>query len=163
MEEEYAIYKSPTGAIEAVKKGWSWPGFFFPWVWAFVKGLYPIAIIALIVELPSVIIHPIAGSLAFIVVAVVVGSKGNEMRQDNLLKRGFQFICKISALTPEGALALFAQEQNTQVAQVPDYMQKPQPTEVFSNLIDCPDCKKSISRKAVACPGCGCPIASAMI
>lgn len=159
MEEEYAIYKSPTGAIEAVKKGWSWPGFFFTWIWAFVKNLYVAGAIVLGIGVLA-LVNPYFEVALAIIAGFVLGAKGNEMRQDNLLKRGFQFICKISALTPEGALALFAQEQNTQVAQVPDYMQKPQPTEVLSNLIDCPDCKKSISRKAVACPGCGCPIAA---
>ena len=34
--EKYAVYDR-RGELEAVKRGWSWPGFFFSWIWAFVK------------------------------------------------------------------------------------------------------------------------------
>lgn len=157
QQNEYAIYKSPTGATEAIKKGWSWPGFFFTWIWAFVKNLYIVGAVVLGIGVLA-LVNPYVEAAFAIIVGFVVGAKGNEARQNNLLKKGFQFRCKISALTPEGALALFAQEQNTQGAQVSDYTQKPQTNGALSNLIDCPDCKKAVSRKAVACPGCGCPI-----
>lgn len=36
----FDIYEGPDGgAIEAVKLGFSWPAFFFSWIWAFAKGL----------------------------------------------------------------------------------------------------------------------------
>ena len=38
--KRYKIYKSPLGMIEAVKTGWSWPGFFFTLIWLLVKKLY---------------------------------------------------------------------------------------------------------------------------
>jgi hypothetical protein len=36
----YDIYEHPIGTIEAVKKGWSWPAFFFTWIWALSKKMY---------------------------------------------------------------------------------------------------------------------------
>ena len=38
--KRYKIYKSPLGMIEAVKTGWSWPGFLFTLIWLLVKKLY---------------------------------------------------------------------------------------------------------------------------
>ena len=35
----FDVYQNRQGDTQAVKKGWSWPGFFFTWVWCFVKGL----------------------------------------------------------------------------------------------------------------------------
>tara|TARA_Y100001970_G_C13771718_1_gene620818 strand:+ start:45 stop:623 length:579 start_codon:yes stop_codon:yes gene_type:complete len=37
--KNFNIYENPEGIPEAVKKGWSWPGFCFTWIWCFVKGL----------------------------------------------------------------------------------------------------------------------------
>ena len=38
--KNYKIYvHDALSSTEAVKDGWSWPAFFFPWIWAFVKGL----------------------------------------------------------------------------------------------------------------------------
>ncbi|MEM0111894.1 MAG: DUF2628 domain-containing protein, partial [Candidatus Parvarchaeota archaeon] len=47
----YNIYKHPLGDIKAVKVGWSWPAFFFTWIWAFVKGLYVVGVILLIIDM----------------------------------------------------------------------------------------------------------------
>ena len=35
----FDIYENLKGRQEAVKKGWSWPGFSFTWIWCFIKGL----------------------------------------------------------------------------------------------------------------------------
>ncbi|WP_226912943.1 hypothetical protein [Halomonas sp. 3D7M] len=35
--KEFKIYMHPAGMHEAVKQGWSWPGFFFGPIWALVK------------------------------------------------------------------------------------------------------------------------------
>ena len=37
--KNFNIYENPEGIPEAVKKGWSWPGFCFTWIWCFIKGL----------------------------------------------------------------------------------------------------------------------------
>ena len=38
--KQYKIFKHPLGKIEAVKQGWSWPAFFFNWIWALVKKMW---------------------------------------------------------------------------------------------------------------------------
>ena len=35
----YKIYYHDAFKTEAIKDTWSWPAFFFTWIWAFVKGM----------------------------------------------------------------------------------------------------------------------------
>ena len=37
--KQFNVYENPSGMKEAVKQGWSWPGFFFNWIWCFVKKM----------------------------------------------------------------------------------------------------------------------------
>ncbi len=43
--KQYKIFKHPNGETEAVKQSWSWPAFFFTWIWALIKKLWVIAAI----------------------------------------------------------------------------------------------------------------------
>jgi len=47
----YNVYRHPVRGHEAVKLGWSWPGFFFTWIWAFAKRMKSIAVALLIANL----------------------------------------------------------------------------------------------------------------
>lgn len=157
----YKIYTSPVGGIEAVKKGWSWPGFFFTCIWAFVKKLHGLGAGVLIVGLLLNIASPPIGLVFDIIIIIWLGSSGNYMRSTNLKKRGYQFAHMIAAQTPEAAIALFIQEQNSSKQAHPveaATVNQSQPTEPISKLINCPDCNKEVSRKATSCPNCGCPI-----
>lgn len=42
--KHYKIFKNQIGQIEAVKQGFSWPAFFFTWIWALVKKNWFLAI-----------------------------------------------------------------------------------------------------------------------
>ena len=107
----FNIYKYPSGAIEAVKKGWSWPGFFFGFVWAFVKGLNGVGAAILIVGIVLGIVSiesknaDILLTLVGIVTWIWLGVQGNELRQNNLKKKGYKFVSTVNAETPEGAIA----------------------------------------------------------
>ena len=46
---KYNVYKHPIIGYEAIKQGFSWPGFFFTWIWAFVKKLWADGVILLLV------------------------------------------------------------------------------------------------------------------
>ena len=117
----YNICKSPTGAIEAVKQGWSWPGFFFPMIWAFVKGLNGIgtaifmaAIFLRTVSVDSKTTNTLL-TLGVIAVSIWLGVRGNELRVNRLRKKGYDLIKTVSAETPGGAVAAFMKEQNATV------------------------------------------------
>jgi len=46
--KRYSIYLHPTGKIEAVKEGFSWPAFSFVALWALTKKLYLLGCVALL-------------------------------------------------------------------------------------------------------------------
>ncbi|MCY4487204.1 MAG: DUF2628 domain-containing protein [Deltaproteobacteria bacterium] len=43
--KKFSILRHATSGYEVVKNGWSWPAFFFTWIWAFVKKLWLIGVI----------------------------------------------------------------------------------------------------------------------
>lgn len=42
--KQYKIYANPQGTYEAVKQGWSWPAFFFSFIWAMVKKMWGLGV-----------------------------------------------------------------------------------------------------------------------
>jgi hypothetical protein len=46
----YNIYVNPQGAGEAVKQGWSWPGFFFNFIWALIKRIWVLGVVLMILS-----------------------------------------------------------------------------------------------------------------
>ena len=116
----FAIYKNEnTNEFNAVKKGFSWPGFFFGWIWAFVKGLAGIgALLLLWVIISNIIVYSgqdesasIIISIIGLVIAIIVGSKGNSWREKKLIEKGFKYIDDITSNSPDVAISLFIQKQ----------------------------------------------------
>ena len=113
--KQYKIFESPAEGIQAVKQGWSWPGFFFGWIWALVKRMWGLGLgvlgafflLALFVagsESPST---SILYNLAGLALAVLFGLSGNDWREKNLKSRGFDYRDTLSAANPQGAVALY--------------------------------------------------------
>ena len=108
----FDIYENPQGLQEAVKKGWSWPGFFFTWIWCFVKKINSIGVGLFIFNIitwniPSEEINILLFFLA-LGINIWLGSSGNKMRKTNLISRGFQFQGSVIALNPDAAISEFA-------------------------------------------------------
>jgi hypothetical protein len=122
----FSILEHPTGKVEAVKHGWSWPGFLFGAIWALCKRLYGYAFliwfsnIALWI-ISSLVAYAAQGSYdstvlvlgrifflaAIVLPAAFVGACGNSWRSSNLLARGFENRGEVTASTPDGAIAEF--------------------------------------------------------
>ena len=126
--KNYNIYKHPDGKIEAVKQGWSWPAFFFGWIWALIKQLWMVAVLiiayaiisSIVIQLmtPSYDYYEYGGedlSQAFLLqsislliqlgIAIFLGVKGNSLREANLIKRGYECIGNINAVNPDSAIS----------------------------------------------------------
>jgi hypothetical protein len=103
----YDIYEHPIGTIEAVKKGWSWPAFFFTWIWALSKKMYLFGGLAAIATVIPGFIPGLGGWFYFIFFTFFFGLIGNDTRRTNLRKRGFELIATLTGETPEGAIAAF--------------------------------------------------------
>jgi hypothetical protein len=120
--KEYKIFEHPDGKVEVVKQGWSWPAFFFAFLWLLVKRMWVIASIIFSVFLIIVFIGGVAGgaieksldeilSIANIMIMVVFGLKGNNLREKNLLSRGFDFRTTLTASNHDGAVAIYLKER----------------------------------------------------
>lgn len=116
---QYSIYRHSDGEVEAVKHGWSWPGFFFIWFWALCKKIWVAGIAAFVglIAIGAIFAEdrPHTGVSVGEVVMVTVliglgvffGLKGNRLREKNLRSRGFTLDETTSAASPDAAIALF--------------------------------------------------------
>ena len=84
--------------VEVIKQGFSWPGFFFNWIWVLVKQLPRYGFILLGVDIALLVAKYFApeaslaaGLLGFLKLptGVVVGVYGNQWRRTQLEQRGF--------------------------------------------------------------------------
>jgi hypothetical protein len=121
----YKIFASPLGSNEAVKQGWSWPGFFFNIIWAYVKKLWILGTSMLVLFIVLGVIEggieassgveaaagmSIFSSILSLIVSVIFGANGNQWRENNLLSRGFEYRDTVKAENPEAGLALWVKE-----------------------------------------------------
>lgn len=117
----YKIFVSPLGKTEAVKQGWSWPGFLFNLIWVLVKKMWVsgISLWGLWIGGSLLDIFVFEGSRFAkfsdavtkygwgIGLPIGLGSGGNLMREHHLVSRGFEFKDTVQARNPEAALALW--------------------------------------------------------
>ena len=120
--KEYKIFEHPDGKVEVVKQGWSWPAFVFTFFWLLVKRMWVLAGIIFASFLIIVFIGGVAGgaieksldeilSIANIMIMVVFGLKGNNLKEKNLLSRGFDFRTTLTASNHDGAVAIYLKER----------------------------------------------------
>jgi hypothetical protein len=115
MLREFEIFTKPSSPTVAVKRGFSWPGFFFTWIWAFSRGLWvqgaAILGAVLLFSLFQVILlagNPLLSYLAGLLVLVAVGMRGNSWRIRKLENSGYEFVGLVEAPSPTAALSAFA-------------------------------------------------------
>ena len=119
--KQFKIFEHPHLRIEAVKQGWSWPAFFFPWIWALVKKMWGLGfgILGIYIFLNIVSYgsrdETLSGliSIAGIIASIVFGINGNKWRENNLRSRGFEYKSIITASNPETASALYVRNKST--------------------------------------------------
>lgn len=100
----------------AVKQGWSWPGFFFSWIWAFTKSLHVAGALALVVFIIAGALNsgksdPTPGdtacSLVCLVLIIFFGAKGNQWWENRLSKNGYALRGEVKASNPTDAISQF--------------------------------------------------------
>ena len=114
--KQYKIFKHPSGNSEAVKQGWSWPAFFFSFIWAMVKKQWALGFAVLVgFFVLGFIIGAVGGgdssdaiiNVIALIINIVFGINGNSWREKNLISRGYEQADTVTAANPEGAVALF--------------------------------------------------------
>ncbi|WP_392552237.1 DUF2628 domain-containing protein [Orbus wheelerorum] len=122
--KNYKVFKHSDGRIEAVKQGWSWPGFFFGFIWALVKKLWLVAgvlvaigiISGILVEVTapdpysyeyessSTIFSGLLSNLVMLLTAIFLGIRGNFLREKDLINKGYELIGTTTSENPDMAV-----------------------------------------------------------
>ena len=129
---KYDVYQHPIRGYAAIKRGFSWPGFFFGIFWALVKKLWKVAGLLLLGILVSGIFFQLLtkygrsidhfllsnviillGSLGDIIVPVIIwivtGFKGNKWAKYDLINRGYRLLRTVESTSPDASIAIVAQ------------------------------------------------------
>lgn len=116
--KRFNVYHHPIYGYEAIKQGFSWPAFFFHWIWMLICKLWSTAVIWLVLLFIIEIIKDAnrhSSSVTFVALLCniglmyVAGKSGNEWRETTLLKRGFSYLGAIPAKSPKEAISLATQ------------------------------------------------------
>jgi hypothetical protein len=101
--KNYKVFEK-NGHKVAVKQGWSWPGFFLSWIWAFNKKLLLHGVICLATNVIFAAI-PVKNIMSpyFLVSGILFGLKGNKWREEQLLKSGYCLAGTVQAKSPAEA------------------------------------------------------------
>ena len=102
---QYSILQHPALGHEVVKSGWSWPAFFFTWIWAFVKRHWLVGVIVFLFGILASSI-PEAWLAGELIISIVMGVNGNKLRVNRLRDSGYEQVATVAARTPDGALAV---------------------------------------------------------
>jgi hypothetical protein len=132
MMKTISVYQHAQKGFRAVKTGFSWPGFFFMWIWAFTKGLIGTGALLFLIWLAVLGLYMLAVmsaldfagivySFVLLVNAVIVGLWGNSWRANSLIKKGYRHVDTVQASSPRAATreavsAAYAQNQPAQEA-----------------------------------------------
>ena len=122
--QKFKVFENQNGKVEFVKQGWSWPAFFFPGIWLFVKKMWVLGILYWIllfmVELIGVLEDYYffrggkelvgIGRFAYLGIFFLLGALGNMIREKNLISKGFDFRKTVTGLDQEDAAASYTKE-----------------------------------------------------
>jgi hypothetical protein len=108
--KQFDIFEDERGNRQVVKEGFSWPGFFFKWIWALGKGMPGYALLFVVTATLALIIDRLSGAqhmlpiLSELSFSLWVGLDGNKWRRKSLLARGYRWIDTVDAESPKAAL-----------------------------------------------------------
>jgi hypothetical protein len=107
-QKSYKIFQHEHQGYETVKIGFSWPGFFFSFWWAFLKSLW--AIVGLAILYLAVEIFIIQGldhgdqrdainlfAIIGVVPRFLIAWYGNRLRESQLKRAGYQLVATVTA------------------------------------------------------------------
>ncbi len=114
----YSVYlrdhgRMPLEDLVLVKEGFSWPGFFFTFVWAFWKRMWlPAIVIFTVIALTGFGVQKLGlgedlEGMASILLALSIGLVGNDIRRWWLDQRGYQEVAVVSGKNAEDAARRF--------------------------------------------------------
>lgn len=118
--KQFKIFKHPSGAVEAVKQGWSWPAFFGGVLWAAAKRLWVIGfgVLSAFLVIGFLVANTASDQWGDAIVNglgatanLIFGVHGNGWREWNLISRGFELKKTVTAANPREAIDLYLKNE----------------------------------------------------
>lgn len=105
----FDIYRHYSLGYESIKQGFSWPAFFFGFIWCFVKRMWVIGIMLIllntIINSTMIYMPNYVYLLVWIAYGLIMGSVGNYWRSSNLKRRGFKVVNTIKSKNGDNAIS----------------------------------------------------------
>src|SRR6266496_4554910 len=103
MRRTFEVFKHPLRDSKAVKRGFSWPGFFFTWIWAFANRLWltggtlfvlsvVFSFLPFIWSFQSLYQNSLVLAFFSLVLQLIVGLKGNSWKGEALQNCGYDYV-----------------------------------------------------------------------
>jgi hypothetical protein len=95
---QFDVYKNDTGSVEAVKRGFSWPGLIWPIIWPYMVNLKPLfwgaaVFYAVLFQVPKFVPSATMGCVVVgALAAILVGVFGNQLRRSGLEGSGYRLV-----------------------------------------------------------------------
>ncbi|MDR2925077.1 MAG: DUF2628 domain-containing protein [Azoarcus sp.] len=111
----FNIYTHPAHETQVVKIGFTWPGFLFGIFWMLFRKLWAHSAALFALGLVLGLLFPAEKDLyalslqlaAQLGIGVFIGTSGNQWRENDLLRRGFQKASAVDAENADAARSLF--------------------------------------------------------
>lgn len=107
----YKIFRDTAGNVHAIKKGWSWPAFFFGAAWALFHGMWLLGLGIFGAALFIVLAAEQIGSAADVLINILMfavpvsfGMAGNDLRAKHMARKGYEAGRAVQAADEEAAL-----------------------------------------------------------
>ncbi|MDB6029531.1 MAG: hypothetical protein JWM68_5754 [Verrucomicrobiales bacterium] len=111
MERSFEILKHPSEGCISIKRGFSWPAFFFSWIWAFTKRLW---IVGGVLFISSLLIggleffgNPVFAVMVGLAFSLFVGARANYWRSRAAERRGYSYVRTVYANSAQSAVSKF--------------------------------------------------------
>ena len=111
LAKHFDVFVSPTLGMTAIKRGFSWPGFFFTAMWCLVKGLYAYSLLLWLLLIGLRAVAPDVWLIASVAAQLGVGFMGNEWLRRRATRRGFSLAAAVRAVTPAQAVMMYLAQQ----------------------------------------------------
>jgi hypothetical protein len=118
--KKFNVYRHTVQGLEAVKVGFSWPAASSGPIWMLVKNLWGLSGLWVAMYFALSMVETVIGKsepgsgqalfylllvAGYFVLGLVPGFKGNQWREKNLVRRGFELLGTVQAETPEVAIS----------------------------------------------------------
>ena len=115
---QFKVYRHPSGALDGVQPGWSWPAFLFGGLWGMSRKMWWLVAAELVGLLPLLLlpVPVVLAGVAVLVCHLVFGWQGHAWLARHLKAQGYRHADTVTAEDRERALALSIRQRGWRVS-----------------------------------------------